>query len=134
MAYELHIARVRNDEQVPILLEAWLSAVSSSEGVRRFAGGDHKITNPKTGEIIFICARNGDAEVYFPDRNVWLSSFRWSNGAAHFNARSVMDESMRLDVSSPVWRAASALAARLDAVIRGDEGEMYDPRTGSAVD
>ena len=34
------------------------------------------------------------------------------------------------DSSDPVWVASVALASRLRAVIRGDEGEIYDLLTG----
>jgi len=39
-----------------------------------------------------------------------------------------------VDTSHPVWAAAVALAASLGAVIRGDEGEIYDLQTGEIVD
>ena len=69
MAYDLHIERA--DER-PIELSEWRTAVEASEGVRLFAPAAHAFTNPKTGEVISIAAREGDAEVLFPDGK-WVS-------------------------------------------------------------
>jgi hypothetical protein len=125
MAYDLHIAR--NGEQ-PIPLSEWRGAVESTDGVRMFAAAAHTITNPKTGEVISIGARDGDAEVLFPSGE-WHSVFRWRGESAVFAARFAPTET-----SHPVWRAAVALATRLGAVIRGDEGEVYDMQTGKVTD
>jgi hypothetical protein len=37
------------------------------------------------------------------------------------------------NTSDPSWQAAIALASRLDAIIRGDEGEVYDLTTGKVI-
>ena len=82
-----------------------------------------------TGQVISIPRRDGDADVYFSDERVWYPVFRWFNGAAHVNARFEPGDS-----SHPVWVAAVALATRLGAVIRGDDGEVYDLQTGAVID
>ena len=125
MAYDLHIAR---DEDLPIALSEWRAAVESTDGARMFAAAAHTITNPKTGEVISIGARDGDAEVLFPDGE-WHSVFRWQGESAVFAARFAPTET-----SHPVWKAAVALATRLGALIRGDEGEVYDMQTGEVAD
>jgi len=71
----------------------------------------------------------GDAEVYFPKDGKWVPVFRWTGESASFAARFEPG-----DVSHPVWKTAVALASRLAAVIRGDEGEIYDLETGEIVD
>ena len=132
MAYELHIERLPlNDEgePTPIALDDWKTALSSTEGVRLCPPGVNTITNPKTGEVISIPRRDGDAEVYFPDEQIWRPTFRWFESAAHVNARFEPGDS-----SHPVWIAAVALASRLGAVIRGDDGESYDLQTGKVTD
>lgn len=128
MAYDLHIERKGDSPESdpkPILLTEWCAAVASTEGVRLFAAQAHTITNPKTGEVISIPAREGDVEVFFSDGGQWHSVFRWRGDSAVFASR--VDPG---DTSQPVWVAAVALATRLGAVIRGDEGETYDLQTG----
>jgi len=125
MAYDLHIERA--DER-PIALSEWRGAVEATEGVRLFAAAAHTITNPKTGEVISIGARDGDAEVLFPGGE-WHSVFRWRGESAVFAARFDPTET-----SHPVWRAAVSLATHLGAVIRGDEGDAYDFQTGEVTD
>lgn len=132
MAYSLHIERQKpnNDSRpAPISLEEWQAAVSATEGVRLFAAQTHTITNPKTGEVISIPRRDGDVEVFFPDIGEWRSVFRWRGESAVFDARFPLG-----DKSHPVWLSAVTLASRLGAVIRGDEGEIYDLRTGKIAD
>ena len=132
MAYELHIERLPlNDEgePTPIPLDDWKAALSATEGVRLCPPGANTITNPKTGEVISIPRQDGDAEVYFSDERAWLPAFRWFEGAAHVNARFEPGDS-----SHPVWVAAVALATRLGAVVRGDDGEIYDLQTGEVID
>ena len=112
MAYDLHIERA---DETPIALSDWRAAVEATEGVRLFAAAAHTITNPKTGEVISIGAREGDTEVLFPDGE-WVSVFRGRGESAVFAARFDPTET-----SHPAWRAAVALATGLGAVIRGDE-------------
>lgn len=126
MAYDLHIERA---DESPIALNEWRAAVEATEGVRLFAAAAHTITNPKTGELISIGAREGDTEVLFPDTGEWHSVFRWRGESAVVAARFDPTET-----SHPAWRAAVGLATRLGAVIRGDEGEVYDFQTGEVTD
>jgi len=131
MAYELHIERLplnAKGEPTPIPLTDWKAALSAVQGVRLCPAGAESITNPKTGEVIGFPRRDGDAEVYIPDKQEWRSVFRWFAGAAHVNASFEPG-----DKSHPVWQAAVVLAARLNAVIRGDDGEVYDLETGEAL-
>src|SRR5262249_37662394 len=111
MAYDLHIERA---DESPIALGEWRTAVEAIGGVRLFAPDEHTITNPETGEVISIVAREGDTEVLFPDGE-WVSVFRWRDHSAVFAARFTPTET-----SHPVWQAAVALATCLGAVIRGD--------------
>jgi hypothetical protein len=109
-------------------LSEWQAAVSVAEGVRLFNAPAHTITNSKTGEVISVPVRDGDAEVFFPTENKWYSVFTWFEGSASFAGRFEPG-----DKSHPVWVAAISLAARLGAVIRGDDGEIYDLETGKVV-
>jgi hypothetical protein len=132
MAYELHIERLPlNDEgePPPIPLGDWKAALAATKGVRLCSPGVHSITNPTTGQVISVPGGDGDAELYFSDERAWYPAFYWSEGAARFNARFEPGDS-----SDPAWVAAVALASRLGAVIRGDEGELYDLRTGKIID
>ena len=131
MAYELHIERLGKDkhgEATPIPLEEWKAAVSATPGVRLCAPGVRTLTLPN-GASLNMPIRDGDAEVSFPDEQAWEAVFRWQAGAASFNAR--FDPG---DSSHPVWTAAVALASRLGAAIRGDDGESYDLQTGEVID
>jgi hypothetical protein len=125
MAYDLHIERA---EDLPISLSEWRTVVESTDGVRLFAATAHTVTNPKTGEVISIGAREGDTDVLFPDEE-WHPVFRWRGESAVFAAQFDPTET-----SHPVWRAAVSLATHLGAVIRGDEGEIYDFQTGEVTD
>ena len=125
MAYDLHIERA--GEQ-PLTLNEWLAAVGATEGLRLFAAAARTVTNPQTGEVISIRASEGDAEVLFPDGER-RSVFRWRGQSAVFAVRFDPTET-----SHPVWRAAVSLATHLEAVIRGDEGEVYDFQTGEVTD
>ena len=116
------------EESYPWLSTPHIDRVAT-EGVRLFGAVQHTISNPKTGEVISIGARAGDTEVFFPDVGEWHFIFRWHSGSAAFSARFDPTET-----THPVWRAAVALANRLGAAIRGDEGEVYDFQTGEAVD
>lgn len=129
MAYDLHIERKGSGQDPePIPLDEWCSAVAATDGVRLFAADAHTFTNPSTGEVISLGARKGDAEVFFPEDQQWYAVFRWRGDSAVFAAR--FDPG---DASHPTWVASVALASRLGAVIRGDEGEIYDLQTGEIV-
>ena len=131
MPYCLHICRPTGDpdeDLSPIPLEEWRAAVAVTEGVRLFGGKAHVATVPTTGQVIKISANEGDAEVFFQSDGRWYPVFRWFEGSASFAAR--LDPA---DASNPVWAVAASLATRLGAVIRGDEGELYDLRTGQVM-
>lgn len=126
MAYYLHI---EGQTRPPIELSEWRAAVEALEGVRLFAAAAHTVINPKTDEVISIGAREGDTEVFFSDTDEWHSIFRWRGDSAVFAPQFDPTET-----SHPTWRAAVALATHLGAVIRGDEGEVYDFETGEVTD
>jgi hypothetical protein len=58
-----------------------------------------------------------------------MLQFYWHDGSATIPARRLQPGV----TSNPVWVAAVELASYLGAVIRGDEGEVYDLRTGNAI-
>jgi hypothetical protein len=109
MAYDLHIERSADK---PITLDEWLAAITSRPGVRPFTAEAHTITNPKTGEVISLGARRGDAEVYFPHDGRWYPAFSWRRDSAVFSARFNLTET-----SHPTWKSATALAATLGAMM-----------------
>jgi len=123
MAYCLHIERKR---RAPIKLAEWQAAVEKTEGVRISYATAHTGINPQTGEVLRMQANEGDTEVYFPDEQEWQSIFRWNGKSAIFASRFELTET-----SHPIWKAAAGLAMHLGAVIRGDEGEVYDLETGN---
>jgi hypothetical protein len=132
MAYCLNIQRLPLNEEgepTPIPLEDWKSALSSTEGARLCVQKALTITNPKTGEVIKIPHREGDAEVYFPDDRTWRAVFGWFRGSASFRASVALER-----LPNPVWSVAANLASHLGAVIRSDDGEIYDLQSGKVTD
>lgn len=128
MGYDLHIERKTTEQASgpsPISLEEWKAALALTEGVRPLSARDVRATNPKTGQVISIGTRDGDAEVFWADENAWRPAFSWGRGSIKFSGHLTPG-----DRAHPVWAAAVLLAARLGAVIRGDEGEVYDLATG----
>jgi hypothetical protein len=123
MAYELHI----EGREGAIPLSEWKSTVAEIEGVRLCLVAP-TITNPKTGEVITLAFNEGAAEVYSPTDKTWNALFYWSNGKISFAPR-------RLPSDNPdyIWQAATNIASHLDAVICGDQGEIYDLKTGKAL-
>src|SRR2546426_829808 len=120
MAYELHIERPpfnERGEAIAIPLAEWKSAVLATPGGGLRTPGIRRVTYPD-GATINVPIQDGDLEVYFPDDQAWQPVFHWHNGAASVNARFEPG-----DLSHPVWSAAVALASRLGAAIRGDDGE-----------
>jgi hypothetical protein len=132
MSYELHIERLSASDPntvEEIALARWKDAVAGTEGVRHRPPGLFSVTNPTTGEVLSIPTEDGDAEVYFPREDKWHLVFRWRRGSASFKARPYVG-----DLSHPAWAAAVSLAETVDAVIRGDEGEVYDFETGEITE
>ena len=123
MAYELHIERLGEDkhgEAIPIPLEEWKAAIAATSGVRLCTPGFQTLTAP-SGATLNIPVKDGDTEISFPDIQEWQAVFRWHKGTVSFNAKFEPG-----DNSHPVWAAAVALASRLHAAIRGDDGESYE--------
>jgi len=112
MAYGLHIER-KND----IELAEWQSAVQSSADAR-LDESENPATNPATGEKIVVPGLAGAAAVHINGQ--WVKVFRWRKGKVTFNAPASTSS------KDPVMAVALALASVLFAVIRGDEGEVYD--------
>jgi hypothetical protein len=125
MGYDLHIKRTG---ERPLTLDEWRAAIETTDGVRLFEGAYHTYTNPQTGELLQLVAKEGDAEIFFTDTGEWYSVFSWHRTSATF--RAPRDADMTL---SPVWRVAAALAVRLGAAIHGDEGEGYDLKSGKVI-
>ena len=131
MAYALHLERLATraaGKPTSIPFDDWKRALSSVEGVRLCVQKDYTITIPGTVEVLSIPHRDGDAEVYFPDEQKWHAAFNWFNGSASFKADIALER-----LPNPIWTAATSLASRLGAVIRGDDGERYNLQTGEVV-
>jgi hypothetical protein len=126
MGYDLHIERTA---PTAISLEEWKEALSATKGVRPLADRAVRATNPKTGEAISIATRDGDAEVFWADEGNWRPAFSWHRGSIKFSGHLTPG-----DRAHPVWATAVLLAARLGAVIRGDDGEVYDLESGAVVE
>jgi len=125
MAYELHIERLTESKPgkaIPIPLDEWKAAVAATPGVRLCTAEFLPLTMPG-GATLNIPLEDGATEVSFPDTQEWQAVFRWHKGTVSFR-----------DTSHPVWTAAVALASRLQAAIRGDDGEAYDFQTGEVID
>ena len=132
MGYDLHIERVTKDQgaaRIAIPLADWKAALALTDGVRSLVDREVRTTNPTTGAVISIGIRDGDAEVLWADEDEWRPAFSWSRGSIKFSGHLTPG-----DRAHPVWAAAVRLAARLGAVIRGDEGEVYDLETGDVVE
>jgi len=121
MGYNIHIRRHNTGvPDSPIALSDWRVAVECTDGVR-MAEEDYQIANPKTGELIRIRNRGGDAEILFPDEGAWRRVFWWFEGRISFGAPR--------DFELPtcfIRRAATDLARALGARLIGDDGEIYD--------
>jgi hypothetical protein len=121
MGYSIHIRRRDAGAQdSAIALSEWRAVVERTEGIR-MAEGDYQITNPKTGELIRIRNRGGDAEVFFSREATWRRVFRWSEGHISFAAPRDFDLPTCF-----IRRLAADLARALDARLVGEEGETYD--------
>ena len=122
MAYTLKIER---SDDALITLEEWESAVEQTEGVRLCTHELHTTAVPKSGAVLSMNASPGDAEIYDDASQRWHFCFRMSNGAIEFNAR-VVYRALDGDLSDPLWLVVRKLADQLNAIITGEEGEIYD--------
>ena len=113
MGYEIHIER-----EPAFTLAEWETAVQSTQGMRLDASGA-SATNPKTGQVIKVRGKKGDAQVFVGER--WLPVFRWNNGEVSFRAGPDFDK-----LDNPIWQIARELAKKLNAQVVGDEGEEYE--------
>jgi hypothetical protein len=97
MSYELHLKHV----DFPCLdFDRWQAAVRSTDGVRA-------ATEPPG-------AWDGTAEMRFDGE--WIAVFWWSSGVVSFQVG---------QFPARVMTTALTLAAKTDARVSGDEGELY---------
>jgi hypothetical protein len=123
MGYSLHI-ELPNDEELEF--DDWLEAVSETDGARVAGSEGHAPPlNPLTGEVIKIAGSAGDVEIYDPDEDAWHPVLHWNDrrGRASMNSRAL--PIVGGELVGPVGEVVRALAMRLGAQIRGDEGEIY---------
>lgn len=106
----------------PIEFDEWIDAVNEVNGVR-FVGSDSDDANEEYAEVFFAekpgCGIDGVWETIFEYRDDGYIEFRGSSD-------------YRPD--HPVWIAAAALAKKLQAQIRGQDGESYDLDTAEPQD
>lgn len=121
MAYEIHV--IPHDSLAAD--SAWIEAVEDTPGVRIANSDGQEALNPKTGEKVAISGSPLDADIHFPDEGTWQRALFWRNGHVAINARFDFG-----NPEDPAWRVVSALAKRLRATIKGEEGEEYDSTTG----
>jgi len=124
MGYSLHIERENN----PIAIEEWKKAVSEVS-IARIQEAENIAVNPSTREKIQILVNEGDVEVLFKVKGLkklfgqkasWKPSISFFDGKAFFIATEDIENN-----ANPVHQVAAALAKKLNAVVRGDEGEEY---------
>ena len=122
MAYMIHITRnpAFDETGAIISLEEWAALVACIDGVR-LAEGDYAVRLPETGQTFTLRNNGGDAEVLHPQTGVWQRTFRWDGQGITF-------------VGGPDFAngqgylrtIARQLAAGLQAVVCGQEGELYE--------
>ncbi|MDQ8205866.1 hypothetical protein [Pelagicoccus sp. SDUM812003] len=125
MGYQLHIER---PDEVEISDSEWESAVSEIPTLR-FAQSNVTGTPPTGGLTITIKSEDIDVEVLFETggflglfkKKEWIYAFSFSEGTASFSPPRDID-----DQTDPVMKAARLLCKKLDAKIRGDDGEEYE--------
>jgi len=116
MGYSLHIERPEGES--PITLDEWRAAVRRNSQLR-LASGDVELDNPKTHEKIRIPNSGADVEILLQP-NQWVRAFSWSpSGSVSFRADFLSAHSA---IAKPVF----ALAEELNAIVVGDDGEVYD--------
>jgi hypothetical protein len=123
MAYMIHITRdvdgLESVQDIPI--EDWVNAVSRIDGVR-LAEGDYSVRLPETGQVFVMRNNGGDAELHFPHTGEWRRVFRWDVDGIQF----VGTEEFGSDSACQLRSVARALAAALGAVMRGEDGRIFD--------
>ena len=123
MAYMIHITRdvdgLESVQDIPI--EDWVNAVSRIDGVR-LAEGDYSVRLPETGQVFVMLNNGGDAELHIPQTGEWRRVFRWDAEGIQF----VGTEEFRSDPACQLRSVARALAGTLGAVMRGEDGRIFD--------
>lgn len=110
MGYDLHIERSREDQEAEtITLQEWVTVIAADPELKAIDAV--WATNPKTGEVITIRC---------PGSAQWVRS---SNPLVTFAYRS--GKISAKNPSEPVLAKMKQLAARLGALVVGDEGELY---------
>lgn len=122
MAYMIHITRDANalESAQGIPLEDWVDAVNRIDGVR-LAEGDYSVRLPETGQTFVLHNNGGDADLHIPHTGEWRRVFRWDVTSIQF----VGTEEFGADPACRLRSVARALAEALQAVMRGDDGEIY---------
>ena len=113
MAYELSLER-----EPALTIEEWRCAVEANP-LLSYGPIDASSTNPRTGESIVVRGAESDAAIEFGGH--WVNVFRWRKERVTFSAP---------DIENPndlVSKVAFSLARNPGAVVRGEEGETYQP-------
>lgn len=119
MAYMIHITR--GTDTARIALEEWVAAVERISGVR-LADGDYTVRLPETGQTFVLRNNGGDAELHFAHVGEWRRVFRWDEESVQF----VGTEEFGADPACQLRSVARALATELGAVVRGEDGRIFD--------
>ena len=121
MAYMIHITRnpAFDEAGAIISLEEWVAGVARVDGVR-LAEGDYTVRLPETGQTFTLRNNGGDAEVQHPQTGAWQRIFRWDGqGVTFVRTQDFADDQSHLRA------IARQLATALQAVVCGEEGELY---------
>lgn len=123
MAYMVLITRDLDglEAMAEIALHEWVDAVARVDGVRS-AEGDYSVRLPETGQVFVLLNNGGDAELHMPSADEWRRVFRWEEGVIKF----VGTEEFGVDPACHLRSAARALAAALGAIVRGEDGRLFD--------
>lgn len=109
MAYELHLER----ESGFLCYDDWLKAIEAVDGVRLYSKERYD-NDPDLEQPFPFHPPEGTAEMQFD--NDWIPVFYWQGGSVVFKLG---------DEAEKVLAAALAMAERMNADVRGDEGELY---------
>ena len=121
MAYMIHITRnpAFDETSAIISLEEWVALVARVDGVR-LAEGDYAVRLRETGQTFTLRNNGGDAEVQHPQTGLWQRTFRWDGQSVTFVGTQDFT-----DAQGHLRNIARQLAAELQAVVCGQEGELY---------